>query len=92
MVLLGQDRALIAESLRAKAPDVPVADIGGADTGLDAQTAIEAALDAAAGFAQPGDTVLLAPACASMDLFVSYNQRGEVFAERVRARKAAEAG
>jgi len=89
VVLLGQDRALIAAALRAKAPDVPVADIGGADTGLDAQTAIEAALDAAAALAQQGDTVLLAPACASMDLFVSYNQRGEIFAERVRARKAA---
>ena len=90
VVLLGQDRAQIDDALRAKAPDVPVTDIGGADTGLDARTAIEAALDAAAALAQPGDTVLLAPACASMDLFVSYNQRGELFAEQVRARKAAE--
>jgi UDP-N-acetylmuramoylalanine--D-glutamate ligase len=87
VVLLGQDRALIAQALGEKAPDVPVTDIGGADTGLTAETAIEAALDAAAVFAQKGDTVLLAPACASMDLFVSYNQRGELFAQAVRTRK-----
>jgi UDP-N-acetylmuramoylalanine--D-glutamate ligase len=34
--------------------------------------------------AQPGDTVLLAPACASMDMFTNYNQRGDAFAEAVR--------
>jgi UDP-N-acetylmuramoylalanine--D-glutamate ligase len=88
VVLLGQDRAVIAEALARKAPDVPVLDIGGADTGLDAASTIEAMLDAAAGLAEHGDTVLLAPACASMDLFVSYNQRGELFAAAVRERKA----
>ncbi len=48
VVLLGQDRAVIAGALAEKAPGVPVVDIGGKDTGLDAAGAIDALLDAAA--------------------------------------------
>jgi UDP-N-acetylmuramoylalanine--D-glutamate ligase len=44
-----------------------------------------AAVEAARGLAQPGDTVLLAPAGASFDQFRGYGHRGDTFAAAVRA-------
>ncbi|MEU5807006.1 UDP-N-acetylmuramoyl-L-alanine--D-glutamate ligase [Streptomyces sp. NPDC047718] len=78
-VLIGADRALIAEALARHAPDVPVVDLDRTDTG-----AMLAAVREAARLAEPGDTVLLAPACASMDMFANYNKRGDAFADAVR--------
>ena len=46
---------------------------------------LEIAIKRAAGSAQPGDIVLLAPACASFDQFRNYEHRGKVFKEAVRA-------
>ncbi len=46
---------------------------------------LEGAVSDAAGAAVQGDTVLLAPACASFDMFKSYAERGEVFRSAVRA-------
>ncbi|EFG65417.1 UDP-N-acetylmuramoyl-L-alanine-D-glutamate ligase [Streptomyces sp. SPB074] len=87
VVLLGRDRALIAEALARHAPNVPVVDLDRADTG-----AMSEAVREAAGLAREGDTVLLAPACASMDMFTNYNVRGDLFAEAVRARATAAEG
>ncbi|MFE5772281.1 UDP-N-acetylmuramoyl-L-alanine--D-glutamate ligase [Streptomyces sp. NPDC056485] len=78
-VLIGADRALIAEALARHAPEVPVVDLDRTDTG-----AMLAAVREAARLAEPGDTVLLAPACASMDMFANYNKRGDAFADAVR--------
>ncbi|GAA1196876.1 UDP-N-acetylmuramoylalanine--D-glutamate ligase [Kitasatospora gansuensis] len=81
-VLIGADRALIKEALARHAPDVPVIEAAQGETGAVAMTEV---VRAAAGLARPGDTVLLAPACASMDMFTNYGQRGDFFAEAVRA-------
>ncbi|MFC9625920.1 UDP-N-acetylmuramoyl-L-alanine--D-glutamate ligase [Streptomyces sp. NPDC056930] len=80
VVLIGHDRALIREALARHAPEVPVVDLDRTDTG-----AMSEAVREAARLARPGDTVLMAPACASMDMFVNYNKRGEAFAAAVRA-------
>jgi len=88
VVLIGADRSLLLQALRRHAPDVPVLEVEAAETGRmsPAETVMTRAVEAAAGLARPGDVVLLAPASASMDQFVSYAHRGEAFAAAVRAR------
>ena len=53
---------------------------------------LDQAVATAAQRAQPGDTILLAPACASFDQFHNYGHRGQVFKQLVEQRAAAEAG
>jgi UDP-N-acetylmuramoylalanine--D-glutamate ligase len=78
-VLLGRDRELLREALSRHAPDVPVVEVERLDTGVMSEV-----VAAARRLAQPGDTVLLAPAAASMDCFADYKQRGDLFAAQVR--------
>jgi UDP-N-acetylmuramoylalanine--D-glutamate ligase len=51
---------------------------------------LDAAVARAIGIAAPGDAILLSPACASLDQFSNYVERGERFAGLVRAHRAAE--
>ena len=80
VVLLGTDRAVLAAALARHAPDVPVVEVVRLDTG-----AMSDVVAAARDLAQPGDTVLLAPAAASMDCFRDYGQRGDLFVAAVAA-------
>ncbi|WP_346623081.1 UDP-N-acetylmuramoyl-L-alanine--D-glutamate ligase [Blastococcus montanus] len=90
-VLLGRDRAVVARSLARHAPSVPVVEVASGNDGAvdadrpDAETAMTRVVAAAATLARPGDTVLLAPAAASMDVFRDYGHRGRAFADAVRA-------
>jgi UDP-N-acetylmuramoylalanine--D-glutamate ligase len=86
-ILIGDDKSLIAQALRTNAPHVAILEIetptdyhiGSADN-----TLMEDVVRAAQGFAVEGDTVLLAPACASMDQFTNYADRGDRFAQAVK--------
>jgi UDP-N-acetylmuramoylalanine--D-glutamate ligase len=81
VILLGVDREVLAESLSRHAPDVHVTVLDGGETGTMAL-----AVDRAMELALAGDTVLLAPGCASWDMFRDYSHRGDLFAEAVRLR------
>ncbi|HET7675238.1 MAG TPA: UDP-N-acetylmuramoyl-L-alanine--D-glutamate ligase [Gammaproteobacteria bacterium] len=70
-VLIGRDAPLIGAALDERVPHAYAADM-------------DAAVKLAAGFALRGDCVLLAPACASLDMYTNYAERGERFAVAVR--------
>jgi UDP-N-acetylmuramoylalanine--D-glutamate ligase len=78
-VLIGRDRAQIAAAIARHAPDVPVAEANPTETEV-----MDDVVRRAVAMARPGDTVLLAPAAASMDMFRDYAHRGEEFAAAVR--------
>lgn len=72
LILIGEDKGTIAEELGSFAAH---------EDAVDMRSAVELAF----GSAAPGDTVLLAPACASFDMFESFEHRGKVFKEVVRS-------
>jgi UDP-N-acetylmuramoylalanine--D-glutamate ligase len=77
-VLLGRDAGLIETALAGVCHTVRV-------------NTMEEAVRAAARYAQPGDTVLLSPACSSLDMFRDYAQRGAVFAAAVQELSSSDA-
>jgi UDP-N-acetylmuramoylalanine--D-glutamate ligase len=78
-ILLGVDQDLIAQALERHAPNVPIHRVASKET-----DAMELVVALAAQSAQPGDTVLLAPGCASWDMFKDYSARGDAFANAVK--------
>ncbi len=86
-ILIGTDRELFATALREHAPDVKVILVDPPtdyQRGGTSNSFMEEIVAAAKACAVEGDTVLLAPSCASMDQFVSYADRGDRFADAVR--------
>jgi len=70
VVLFGRDAPLIEQALAGRVPILHAADMADA-------------VRLAAAAAQPGDCVLLSPACASFDMFDNYEHRGRAFAQAV---------
>jgi UDP-N-acetylmuramoylalanine--D-glutamate ligase len=77
-VLIGVERGELRDALRRHAPELPLFEV-------EEEDVMGAAVRFAASVAQDGDTVLLAPAGASMDQFADYADRGTRFADAVRA-------
>jgi len=72
VVLLGRDADRLAEALGDEVVQVRV-------------TTLEEAVQRSAALARPGDAVLLSPACASLDMFRNFEERGRLFAQAVGA-------
>jgi len=73
VLLIGRDAAMIEKA------------IAGCGAVLEHATDLPAAVARANALAQPGDVVLLSPACASLDMFRNYAHRAQVFIDAARA-------
>jgi UDP-N-acetylmuramoylalanine--D-glutamate ligase len=78
LVLIGEDAETIANELGTSAP-------------LERASDMKDAVARSYAAAEKGDVVLLAPACASFDMFESFEHRGKVFKEEVGHKKAQKA-
>ena len=81
-ILIGEDRELIAAALAESAPHIEIIRVDAPSEyfkGCENNALMEEVIRRAKERAIPGDTVLLAPACASMDQFISYGDRGDRF-------------
>ena len=77
-VLIGADRGLIEQAFASQAPQIPVVSLDGNDPSVMGE-----AVARAGQFATESDTVLMAPACASQDIYRDYAQRGDWFTQAV---------
>jgi UDP-N-acetylmuramoylalanine--D-glutamate ligase len=75
-----QQRARAVVAFGEAAPRI-LSDLGGSVGTLRVESGLDAVVRAAAELAQPGDVVLLSPACSSYDMFPDYRERGRAFAE-----------
>ena len=82
-ILIGTDAPIIESELHKSAPHIPIFRVG-ADSSLKGEALMEKVVMQAKEIAKPGESVLLAPACASMDQFTSYADRGNLFVQAVR--------
>lgn len=77
VVALGVDRQKFADEMQAQVPGIPVTLVGQTDPERAMQEVVRACLH----YAEAGDTVVLAPAAASLDMFTGMAQRGDLFAQ-----------
>ncbi|MDR5700770.1 UDP-N-acetylmuramoyl-L-alanine--D-glutamate ligase [Agromyces aerolatus] len=88
VVVIGRDRAELVAAFGRHAPGLPLFEV----TADDTEQVMPEAVALAAAVAEEGDTVLLAPAAASMDQFADYGDRGRRFHHAVQAMLGGEAG